>query len=154
MHRPRVQSPNSAGRLPATGHMTWKKKPRRLLGSVFGQTSFCYCLCTLWATWLTGCSILIESRWLETLGLLQNVSILCRKRFCQEKNNPCIDHVYVNTNLKRFVALHHFEDTNDTNNWMCTNLIKDISLPLWQPVFSSHFSLGFSMGWLSTWREV
>ncbi|CAB1451786.1 unnamed protein product [Pleuronectes platessa] len=35
VHRPDITPPHSAGRLPATGHMTWKKKPRRLLGSLF-----------------------------------------------------------------------------------------------------------------------
>ncbi|KAF7670394.1 hypothetical protein LDENG_00287250 [Lucifuga dentata] len=40
VYPPDIQSPQSAGRVPATCHMTWKKKPTRLLGSIFAWAGY------------------------------------------------------------------------------------------------------------------
>lgn len=99
-----TSDPHSAGRLPATGHMTWKKKPRRLLGSLFGQTHFpivitcIHCERHEWSVALF---------WLKAGDdLLQNVLILCRNKGFTKKNNPRINNVWLHTALNWFCQFY------------------------------------------------
>lgn len=112
--------------------MTWKKKPRRLLGSLFGQTLLLIVIAnthahTLWATWLMGWSIVIES-------------LLLRGSVCFKMYRSCTEREKLHREKQHFIA--H------------TSILLIYCHNLFSVSFILSFFCGFSMGWLSTWREV